>query len=93
MKNTQKGKIFEDTKHAIHLLFDDLSQKNYEEIMTNDCFLTLSTHFELFKVSIEKSSASLSRLWMSYLDLTDTILNMIYAQRTGNWQLHLHTSL
>eukprot|EP00112_Aurelia_sp_Birch-Aquarium-sp1_P024032 Seg7404.2 transcript_id=Seg7404.2/GoldUCD/mRNA.D3Y31 product="hypothetical protein" protein_id=Seg7404.2/GoldUCD/D3Y31 len=87
-----EGKDLDDMKNALHLLCDDLSQRTYEEIMTNDCFLKLSAQFELFKVSIEKSSASLSRFWMSYLDITDTILNLIYAQLAGNWQLHLHAS-
>ena len=87
-----EGKDLKGMRNALHLPCDDLSQRTYEEILTTDCFLKLSAQFELFKVTIEKSSASLSRFWVSYLNITGTILNLIYAQQTGNWQLYLYAS-
>ena len=30
-------------------------------------------------------------LWLQYMDMMDILMRVIKAERTGNWDLHLHT--
>ena len=38
---------------------------------------------------LRNSNGKLCSLWMSYLDIVETLLNLLRASREGNWELHL----
>ena len=58
-------------------------------------FVLIQAVAELFKLFQEfcqilrDTNGTLSRFWMSYIDLVIILLNLIRASREGNWYLHL----
>ena len=38
-----------------------------------------------------KQESRTGRLWIMYMDQVSLMKQIIYAERTGDWSLHLHT--
>ena len=49
----------------------------------------LLTSFQHFCQLLREKNGTLSRFWMSFIDLITILLNLIRAFREGNWPLHL----
>ena len=48
--------------------------------------------YELFRCFVESmtnNGSDLSKFWLSYLELCELLLNLIFATRSGNWKLYL----
>ena len=48
--------------------------------------------YEMFTCSVESmtnNGSDLSKFWLSYLELCELLLNLIFATRSGNWKLYL----
>lgn len=41
------------------------------------------------KEDFERVMNSGGRFWLLYMELCELMLNLIYASRTGSWELHL----
>ncbi|KAK4882604.1 hypothetical protein RN001_005923 [Aquatica leii] len=45
---------------------------------------------EAFKEFVENQSSTL-QFWCTYMEMVETLLEFIYSERTGQWDLHLHS--
>ena len=45
--------------------------------------------FHAYVLNIKERGTDLARFWLSYLELCELMLNLIYATRTGSWELYL----
>ena len=45
--------------------------------------------FTCFVESMTNNGSDLSKFWLSYLELCELLLNLIFATRSGNWKLYL----
>ena len=66
-----------------------LTHNDIEEMIASQCFTELSEKLESTKQELNKKSRT-SKLWLSYLSYIETLKLFIFAERTSNWQLHLH---
>jgi hypothetical protein len=71
----------------------------YDRLMAGEVTVTDVTNSTIFKdihakVTAFKSSLAnkrIAKLWLIYLDMINLLHKFLEAERTGNWQMHLHT--
>ena len=44
---------------------------------------------DVYVQGMREKGSLLGRFWLSYLELCELMLNLIYAPRTGRWELYL----
>ncbi|KAK3747396.1 hypothetical protein QZH41_012092, partial [Actinostola sp. cb2023] len=52
-------------------------------------FREFGEQFHVYVQGIKEKGSNLGRFWLSYLELCELMLNLIYASRTGSWELYL----
>ena len=57
--------------------------------MNSHCLDTICTYFNEYTDVLCFKKGSMSKLWMSYIDLVKLMLDLIRVSREGNWQFHL----
>ena len=67
----------------------DPNQEEFARVLHSDNFREWENQFTAFVQGIQKSGTDLARFWLTYLDLCELLLNLIYATRTGKWDLYL----
>ena len=67
----------------------DPNQEEITKVLHNDAFLEWEKQFNAYVNEIKKSGTDLARFWLTYIDLCELLLNLIYATRTGSWNLYL----
>ena len=45
--------------------------------------------FQVFITNLRAKGSDLVKVWLSYLEICELVLNLIYATHTGNWTLYL----
>ena len=72
-------------------LFDNLMylDKTIEEVCSADVLCRIRNIIERQKEALKQSRTAC--LWLQYMDMVDILREFIKAERTGNWDLHLHT--
>ena len=87
-------KDFESSTHsfpAVNLeqLKLDPNQEDFERVMNNREFREFGDQFHVYVQGMREKGSLLARFWLSYLELCKLMLNLIYASRTGSWELYL----
>ena len=87
-------KDFESSTHsfpAVNLeqLKLDPNQEDFERVMNNHEFREFGDQFHVYVQGMREKGSLLARFWLSYLELCELMLNLIYASRTGSWELYL----
>ena len=87
-------KDFESSTHsfpAVNLeqLKLDPNQEDFERVMNNREFREFGDQFHVYVQGMREKGSLLARFWLSYLELCELMLNLIYASRTGSWELYL----
>ena len=79
-----------DLKEAASL-FDNLmsSDKTIEEVCSADVLCRIRHMIERQKEALKQSRTAC--LWLQYMDMMDILRRFTKAERTGNWDLHVHT--
>ena len=67
----------------------DPNEEEITKVLHNDAFLEWEKQFNAYVNEIKKSGTNLARFWLTYIDLCELLLNLIYATRTGSWNLYL----
>ena len=83
---------FYSIQHALELIADtceEIGPRTSNDTLHSDTYHTAVDLFDKFLNVLRNESGPLSCLWMSYMDLTETMLQMIRASREQNWSLHL----
>ena len=61
----------------------------FEEVCSADVLCIIKHMIERQKDALKQSRTAC--LWLQYMDMMDILRRFIKAERTGNWDLHLHT--
>ena len=67
----------------------DPNQKEINKVLRSGTFLEWEKQFNAYVHDVKKSGTDLTRFWLTYIDLRELLLNLIYATRTGSWNLYL----
>ena len=72
-------------------LFDNLMylDNTIEEVCLADVLYRIRHMIERQKEALKQSRTAC--LWLQYMDIMDILRRFIKAERTGNWDLNLHT--
>ena len=86
-------KTFESSTHsfpAVNLeqLKLDPNQEDFERVINNCEFRGFGDQFHVYVQGMREKGSLLGRFWLSYLELCELMLNLIYASRTGSWELY-----
>ena len=57
----------------------------------NAVMVSLDKVMKVFNRFLQQCTSPTSKLWLMYLEMMDTVRRYIYAERSGNWTLHLAT--
>ena len=57
----------------------------------NAVMVSLDKVMKVFDRFLQQSTSPTSRLWLMYVEMMDIVRRYIYAERSGNWTLHLAT--
>jgi len=87
--HTQDLVLLEDTLEVIKCLSEAVSQVVVDEVAENESYKHIFKLFEVYLNYLRKDNGPLSAFWMSYIDLLDIMLGLIWASREGDWRLHL----
>ena len=87
-------KDFESSTHsfpAVNLekLKLNPNQEDFERVMNSREFREFRDQFHVFVQGTREKGSLLGRFWLSYLEFCELMLNLIYASRTGSWELYL----
>ena len=64
-------------------------EKLYEELSQSEEFQTVLHHYLDLKIEWKNSDFTLPRFWLSFIEMVDLLLNIIFACRAGKWELLL----
>ena len=78
----------EDTIQTIEDFLEKICHESFQNLLTDEKCKMLLDLFKEYTKSLRDTNA-LSAFWLSYLDMVDTLLNLIRASREGDWLLHL----
>ena len=76
-------------KALIEQLKLDISPVGYTNLLQHDDFETWHKAFQVFVTNLREEGSDLVKFWLSYLEICELVLNLIYATCTGNWTLYL----
>ena len=63
---------------------------NYDEMISSNTFIAIANEVEELKTKLKAKSRT-AKLWLLYLDYISVAKLFILAERTSDWELHLHT--
>ena len=81
--------MLNEEKHQMEQLKLDLGPEEFERVLHSNEFHKWEGQFNAYVLDINEKGTDLARFWLSYLELCQLMLNLIYATRTGSWELHL----
>ena len=81
--------IVNEEKRQIEKLKLELNQEEFQKVLKSNEFGKWEGQFSEYVLNIMQKGTDLARFWLSYLDLCELMLNLIYATRTGSWEIYL----
>ena len=90
-KNEMRDNIDDSDRSSCLQLFDQVVKKEVSaEVVAS------SQELDWIKVKFAETKSKLltsrtSRLWLQYMEMMDILRRFIKGERTGNWNLHLHS--
>ena len=70
-------------------LYNDLCQREFDAVTKSQAYSEFIVLYDKYLDYLRNSNGKLCSFWMSYLDIVETLLNLLRASREGNWELHL----
>ena len=77
-------RVLEEMKISTDEIMDD--HQSFEEVRSGQSFVKKYTDFINFREALEKGEP-LQKFWMSFLEMTEVLLNTIYSLRNGDFEL------
>ena len=78
-----------DLKTQLEQLKLNLCQEEIEHVLESELVQQWENCFQKHVTDIRRNGSDLAKFWITYLELCELLLNLIYATRTGNWELYL----
>lgn len=88
-KNDQeKHQMIASCEEEISSLSDDISAETFSYLADTESFRSYNNLLADYKVNLS-ANGGLAKFWLSFLDMVELLLNIIYACRAGKWELLL----
>lgn len=68
---------------------DDVCHTSYKKVMETESCVRIIELFQVYLRFLRDGNGSLSKFWMSYVDIVEIMLGLLRASREGDWLLHL----
>ena len=78
-----------ETITLIEELHGDTSQDMLDEVLKHPSCKYILQKFNNYLDHLRLSNGSLSKYWMSYIDMVDILFGLIRASRESNWLMHM----
>ena len=78
-----------DLKTQLEQLMLNLCQEEIEHVLESELVQQWKNCFQEHVTDIRRNGSDLAKFWITYLQLCELLLDLIYATRTGNLELHL----
>lgn len=89
-KNDQeKHQMIASCEEEISSLSDDISAETFSYLADTESFRSYNNLLADYKVNLS-ANGGLAKFWLSFLDMVELLLNIIYACRAGKWELLLN---
>ena len=91
IQDNHSGEVvhLEETLRSIRNLSDNVCQSSFSAVLENASCTHINKLFQTYLNFLRDGNGSLSKFWMSYIDMVEILLGLIQASREGNWMLHL----
>ena len=77
--------------NGILQLLDDIDESyDFNELLESNELRELCTSLIIYEDNLAEKRA-LSKFWLSFLEMIEVLLNLIYATRSGKWNLQIET--
>ena len=77
--------------NEIFQILDDIDESyDFNDLLESNELHTYCTSLITYKDSLAEKS-SLSKFWLSFLEMVEVLLNIIYATRSGKWDLYIES--
>ena len=86
--HADKKTFVEDFFEELIPLYNDVSQKEFQKVVTSSSFLNFVVLYDAYLDYLRESNGKLSSFWMYYVDV-EIMLGLLRASREGYWELHL----
>ena len=70
-------------------LYDDICKTQFKKHMTSTSSVNFVKLFDNYIEFLRHEKGKLSKFWLSYLDMLESVLRLLRASREGNWELHV----
>ena len=67
----------------------NLSQEEYQNVVASSEFKNWNELLMAHISNIRNKGSNLEKFWLTYLDLSELLLNLLFVTRSGNWELYL----
>ena len=81
--------VFQRKNTVIENLKLNLSQEEYQKVVAHSEFKNWNELLMAHISDIRNKGSDLEKFWLTYLGLCDLLLNLVFATRSGNWELYL----
>ena len=81
--------MLSDEKNQIEKLRLDFCQDEVKRVFDSNEYVRWIECFHQFVIDLKENGSDLAKFWLSYVELCELLLNLIFATRSGNWQLYL----
>ena len=65
-------------------MVQDLQQETSEKVLQHELFQKVSDLFQEYLHYLRNGNSVLAKFWMSYIDMVETLLNLLRATRERN---------
>ena len=67
----------------------NICQEEIEQVLESELTQQWENCFQEHVADIRRNGSDLAKFWITYLQLCELLLDLIYATRMGNWELYL----
>ena len=92
LKDTQCGDdtmMLRNYRDNLYKLHGSSSHQTLEKALQDESYLKVMQMFTDYKDNLSTNKGPLAAFWMTYIDMVELLLDLIRADREGDWQLHL----
>jgi len=87
----ESTEMLASVREEISTFTTDINNESFESLTVNQHFQTYRSKFDEFLENMKTNNGDLAHYWMSFLEMAQILLNVIFATRSGNWVLLLES--
>ena len=84
-----KKPIVDEFFKGLKALYNKTCEQEFKAAVASPSFEEISQLFRSYMHYLRHGNGKLSKFWMSYVDMVETLLGLLRGSREGDWELHL----